>query len=53
MTWDEVHWAFINQFSENHSEGQASAALKYAKQMKYEFVEDYYDRLLQLCVVIP
>jgi hypothetical protein len=27
--------------------------LRYAKQKKYEFVEDYYNRFLQLCVIIP
>ncbi len=27
--------------------------MKYAKQNKYEYVEDYYDKFLQLCVVIP
>jgi hypothetical protein len=26
--------------------------LKYKKQKKYEYVEDYYDRVLRLCVVI-
>jgi hypothetical protein len=28
------------------------AALRYVKQKKYEFVEDYYDKFLWLCVTI-
>jgi hypothetical protein len=45
-TWDEVQWAFISQFSEIRNEGQAIAALRYAKQKKYESVEHYYDKFL-------
>ncbi len=52
-TWDEVQWAFISQFSEICSEGQATTTLKYAKQKKYESIKYYYDRFLWLCVVIP
>jgi hypothetical protein len=52
-TWDEVHRAFISRLSEIHSKGQVAVALRYAKQKKYESIEDYYDRFLQLCVVIP
>lgn len=29
-----------------------TATLKYAKQNKYEYVENYYDSFLRLCVVI-
>jgi hypothetical protein len=53
MTWDEVHRTFISRFNENCSERQATTTMRYAKQKKYKFVEDYYDRLLRLCVVIP
>jgi hypothetical protein len=35
------------------SEGQVVVASQYAKQKKYESMEDYYDRFLQLCAVIP
>jgi hypothetical protein len=52
-TWDEVHWAFISQFSEIHSEGQAISTLRYAKQNKYESIENYHDNFLQLRTVIP
>ncbi len=51
-TWGELQHAFISWFSEIHNEGQATTTLKYAKQKKYEFVEDYYDRFLQLYIVI-
>jgi predicted TIM-barrel fold metal-dependent hydrolase len=30
-----------------------ASIFRYAKQKKYEFIEDYYDRFLQLCEVIP
>jgi predicted TIM-barrel fold metal-dependent hydrolase len=53
VTWNEVQWAFISWFNEIHSEGQTIVALKYTKQKKYEYVENYYDRFLQFCVVIP
>jgi hypothetical protein len=52
-TWGEVQCAFISRFSEIHSEEQAKATLKYTKQKKYESVEYYYDKFLQLCIVIP
>jgi hypothetical protein len=51
--WDEVQWAFISRFSEVWSEGQAIAMLPYAKQKKYELIEDYYDWFLHLCTIIP
>ncbi len=53
MTWDEIHRAFISRLNEIRSKGQAAVVLKYAKQKKYESREDYYDRFLQLYVVIP
>jgi hypothetical protein len=52
-TWGEVQHFFISQFNEIHSEGQTTAILRYVKQKKYESIEDYYDRFLQLCAVIP
>jgi hypothetical protein len=42
-TWAKVQRAFIIQFSEIRSEGQAIATSQYAKQNKYESMEDYYD----------
>jgi len=36
-------------FNEISSEGQMVVALRYAKQKKYELVEDYYD-LFEDCV---
>jgi hypothetical protein len=38
-----VQRAFIIRFSEIRSEGQAIVASQYAKQKKYESMEDYYD----------
>jgi hypothetical protein len=35
------------------SEGQVVTTLCYAKQKKYESMEDYYDQFLQPCVIIP
>jgi len=35
------------------NEGQVVATLQYAKQKKYESMEDYGDRFFWLCVVIP
>ncbi len=49
--WGEVWRAFISRFIEIHNEGQAVATLKYAKQKKYEYVEDYYNRFLQLIAI--
>jgi hypothetical protein len=46
MTWAKVQRAFITQFSEIRSEGQAAATLRYAKQKKYESTKDYYDKFL-------
>ncbi len=51
-TWAKVQHAFITQFNEIRSEGQLVIALGYVKQKKYESIEDYYDRFLQLCAVI-
>jgi hypothetical protein len=48
----EVQCAFITWFSEIKSEGQATITLQYAKQKKYELMEDYYDRFLWLCATI-
>jgi hypothetical protein len=53
VTSAEVERAFIIQFNEIRIEGQSIATLRYVKQKNYELVEDYYDRFLQLCVVIP
>jgi hypothetical protein len=36
-----------------YNEKQAIVALKNLKQWKHEIVEDYYDKFLQLCVIIP
>jgi hypothetical protein len=52
-TWTNVQCAFITQFSEIRSEGQVVTTLRYAKQKKYELVEDYYDWFFRLCVAIP
>jgi hypothetical protein len=52
-TWDKVQWAFINRFSEICNERQMATTLRYAKQKKYESIEDYYDKFLQLYMVIP
>ncbi len=52
-TWGEVQWAFINRFREICNEGQVATTLRYAKQKKYESIENYYDKFLQLCAVIP
>jgi hypothetical protein len=49
----KVQRAFISWFDEICNEGQVVVALRYAKQNKYEFVKDYYDRFLWLCIVIP
>jgi hypothetical protein len=35
------------------AKGQVVVASCYAKQKKYESMEDYYDWFLQLCAVIP
>jgi hypothetical protein len=43
MTWAKVQRAFITQFNEIRSEGQTIATSRYAKQKKYESIEDYYD----------
>jgi hypothetical protein len=43
---------FIIRFSEIRSEGQVIVTLQYAKQKKYELMEDYYDQFMWLCVVI-
>ncbi len=53
VAWAEVERAFITQFSEIKIEGKTSATLRYVKQKKYELMEDYYDRFLRLCVIIP
>ncbi len=42
-TCAKVQRAFIIQFSEIRSEGQVIATSRYAKQKKYESMEDYYD----------
>jgi len=42
-TWAKVQCAFIIRCSEIRSEGQAIVASRYAKQKKYESMEDYYD----------
>jgi hypothetical protein len=34
-------------------DSMAIVALREVKQWKHEIMEDYYDRFLQLCVVIP
>ncbi len=52
-TWGEVQRDFINWFSEIRNEGLTAATLRYAKQKKYEFIDDYYDIFLKLCMVIP
>jgi hypothetical protein len=36
-----------------HNERQAIIALREVKQWKHETVEDYYDKFLKFCVVIP
>jgi hypothetical protein len=41
-----------NSIKEIKIEGQAAIALRYAKQKKYQSVEDYYDQFLRLCEVI-
>jgi hypothetical protein len=46
MTWAKVQCAFIIQFNEIRNEGQAIATSRYAKQKKYESMEDYYDQFL-------
>ncbi len=43
MTWAEVQCAFIIRFNEIRNERQATIASRYAKQKKYESMEDYYD----------
>jgi hypothetical protein len=43
---------FIIRFNEIRSEGQAITTLRYVKQKKYESVEDYSDKFLQLCAII-
>jgi hypothetical protein len=45
-TWAKVQCAFMIRFSEIRNEGQAIAASRYAKQKKYELMEDYYDQFL-------
>jgi hypothetical protein len=52
-TWGEVWCAFISRFSDVHNERQAIIALREVKQWKHEIIKDYYDKFLQLCVVIP
>ncbi len=52
-TWGEVQHAFISRFSDVCNEKQAIITLRGVKQWKHEMVEDYYDRFLKLCVVIP
>jgi hypothetical protein len=49
MTWAEVQCAFMIRFNEIRNEGQATVASRYAKQKKYELMEDYYDQFLH-CV---
>jgi len=46
MTCIEVQCAFITRFSEIKNEVQATITLRYAKQKKFELMEDYYDRFL-------
>jgi hypothetical protein len=46
MTWTKVQHAFIIQFSEIKNEGQVIVASRYAKQTKYESMEDYYNQFL-------
>lgn len=52
-TWVEVQCVFITWFNEIKTKGQVPTTLRYVKQKKYETVEDYYDRFLQLCTVTP
>ncbi len=52
ITWGKVQRAFISKFNDVCSERQAVIALKEMKQWKHEIMEDYYDRFLQLCVII-
>ncbi len=33
-TWDDVEWAFVNQFNMIHNEGQVATTLRYAKKKK-------------------
>ncbi len=49
----EVQWAFISRFSEVWNKGQGVANFHYAKQKKYESVEEYDDKFIKLCVAIP
>jgi hypothetical protein len=44
-TWD-VQWDVVNQFSDVYNEGHVTTTLKYVKQNKFEYVEDYYDSFL-------
>jgi hypothetical protein len=48
-----VQCVFITWFNEIKTKGQVPTTLRYVKQKKYETVEDYYDRFLQLCTIIP
>jgi hypothetical protein len=52
-TWGEVWCSFISRFSDVHNKRQAIIALRELKQWKHETIKDYYDKFLQLCVVIP
>jgi hypothetical protein len=52
-TWVEVQHVFIAKFNVVWNEGHAIVALKDIKQKTYEYMEDYYDIFLQLCVVMP
>jgi hypothetical protein len=52
-TWGEVWCAFISRFSDVHNERQAIIALREVKQWKHETIKNYYDKFLQLFVVIP
>ncbi len=52
-TWGEVQHAFISRFSDVHNERQAIIALREVKQWKHETIKNYYDKFLQLFVVIP
>jgi hypothetical protein len=45
--------AFIAQFSVVWSEGYAIITLHNNQWKKHELIEDYYDKFLQLCAIIP
>jgi hypothetical protein len=44
--WNQVQWTFITRFCEIWSEEQVATTLCYAKQNKFELVEDYYNWFL-------